>query len=58
MIKAAPLTINDYNLLFKTAFRAIKAIDSHEDQEYVRQSFLKEASELKREWLAELIEGV
>ncbi len=41
-----------------TAFRAIKAIGSNEDQEHVRQSFLEEASELKREWLAELLEGV
>ncbi len=41
-----------------TAFRAIKAIGSNEDQEHVRQSFLAEASELKREWLAELLEGV
>jgi hypothetical protein len=40
------------------AFRAIKAIGSNEDQERVRQSFLAEASELKREWLAELLEGV
>lgn len=41
-----------------TAFRAIKAIGSNEDQAHVRQSFLTEASELKREWLAELLEGV
>jgi len=40
------------------AFRAIKAIGSNEDQEDVRQSFLTEAYELKREWLAELLEGV
>jgi len=40
------------------AFRAIKAIGSNEDRENVRQSFLAETSELKREWLAELIEGV
>ena len=40
------------------AFRAIKAIASIEYQEHVRQSFLAEASELKREWLAELLEGV
>lgn len=40
------------------AFRAIKAIGSNEDRENVRQSFLAEASELKREWLAELLEGV
>jgi len=41
-----------------TAFRAIKAIGSKEDQELVRQKFLEEASELKREWLAELLEGL
>lgn len=40
------------------AFRAVKAIGSVEDQERVRQNFLSEASELKREWLAELLEGV
>lgn len=40
------------------AFRAIKAVGSHEDQELVRQRFLTESSELKREWLAELIEGI
>jgi hypothetical protein len=37
------------------AFRAIKAVGFVEDQEHVRQSFLAETSELKREWLAELI---
>jgi len=41
-----------------TAFKAIKAIGSNEDQAHVRQSFLTEASELKRAWLAELLEGV
>ncbi len=40
------------------AFRAIKAIGSNDDQENVRQCFLAEASELKRECLAELLEGV
>ena len=40
-----------------TAFRAIYAIGSEEEQEKVRQSFLKEASELQREWLTDLIEG-
>jgi hypothetical protein len=39
------------------ALRAIKAIGSDEDQERVRRGFLTEASELKREWLAELLEG-
>lgn len=41
-----------------TAFRAINAVGSEEDQEKVRQSFLEEASELQREWLTHLIEGV
>ena len=40
-----------------TAFRAIYAIGSEEEQESVRQSFLEEASELRREWLTDLIEG-
>ncbi|MBE9112876.1 hypothetical protein IQ273_26165 [Nodosilinea sp. LEGE 07298] len=40
------------------AFRAIRAIGSSEDQEHIRQSFLAEATELKREWLAELIEDI
>ena len=41
-----------------TAFRAIYAIGTDEEQENVRQSFLVEASELRREWLTDLIEGV
>lgn len=41
-----------------TAFRAVMAIGSDNDQERVRQCFLAEASELKREWLAELLSGV
>lgn len=41
-----------------TAFRSIMAIGSNEDQAHVRQNFLAEASELKREWFAELLEGV
>ena len=41
-----------------TAFRAIMAIGSNEDQDHLRQSFLAESSELRREWLAELLEGV
>ncbi|MCX5903377.1 MAG: hypothetical protein NTV89_07875, partial [Proteobacteria bacterium] len=40
------------------AFRAIKVIGSNEDQEHVRRSFLAEAPELERKWLAELIEGI
>lgn len=42
----------------KAAFRAVKAIGSNKDQELVRQSFLDEAPELKRDWFAELLEGV
>lgn len=38
------------------AIRAINAIGSDEDIELVRQNFLAEASELKRDWLAELVE--
>jgi hypothetical protein len=40
------------------AFSAIKAIGSSKDEEDVRQSFLVEATELKREWLAELLKGI
>ena len=40
-----------------TAFRAIYAIGSEEEQENIRQSFLEEASGLQREWLTDLIEG-
>lgn len=40
------------------AFRAVKAIGSRMDQEFVRQSFLAEAPEIKRDWLAELLEGL
>ncbi|MBN2034826.1 MAG: hypothetical protein JW836_16290 [Deltaproteobacteria bacterium] len=39
------------------AFRAINAIGSDKDKEHVRQSFLAEAPELERIWLAELIKG-
>ncbi|WP_299983159.1 hypothetical protein [Desulfobacula sp.] len=41
-----------------TAFRAVIAIGADEDMEKIRQSFLMESSELKREWLAELLEGI
>ncbi|WDP89340.1 MAG: hypothetical protein HUN04_06220 [Desulfobacter sp.] len=41
-----------------TAFRALIAIGSDEDIEKVQQSFLLESSELKREWLAELLTGI
>ncbi|MCB1464557.1 MAG: hypothetical protein KDJ90_19560 [Nitratireductor sp.] len=36
------------------AFRALKAIGSEKDNEDIRQAFVKEGPELKREWLAEL----
>lgn len=48
-------TVGRYSRI--TAFRALKAIGSNEDQEDVRQSFLTESSVLKREWLAEILEG-
>ena len=41
-----------------SAFNAVKAIGSQNDQEHVRESFLAEASELKREWLAELLKDL
>ena len=40
------------------AFSVIKVIGSSQDEENVRQSFLVEAAELKREWLAELLKGI
>jgi hypothetical protein len=40
------------------AFRAINSVGTLEDQEHVRQNFLVEAPILKREWLADLLEGV
>lgn len=36
------------------AFRAVRAIGSAQDQEDIRNSFLVEAAELDRDWLAEL----
>ena len=41
-----------------SAFSAIKTIGSEEDQEQIRKSFLNEASELNREFLAELIKDL
>ncbi|PCJ86124.1 MAG: hypothetical protein COA54_09545 [Thiotrichaceae bacterium] len=55
MVIALKSTAGRYTRI--TAFRVIKAIGSEENQEHVRQSFLTEAVELKREWLAETIEG-
>ena len=40
------------------AFRAIKAIGTDEDQIRIRKSFLSEAPELKRSWLAELLDDI
>ena len=39
------------------AFRAISAIGSDEDQDRVRSGFLAEAPEIRRIWLAELVDG-
>lgn len=41
-----------------TAFSAVKAIGSKDDHERVRQSFLTEKPELKREFLAELLKDL
>jgi hypothetical protein len=41
-----------------SAFKAIKAIGSTENQEQVRQRFLAETSEIKRELLAELLDDI
>lgn len=38
------------------AFRAVKAVGSDEDFEEVLQAFLNEGPELKREWIAELVQ--
>lgn len=38
------------------AFRAVKAIGSEQDNQDIRDAFVREASELKRDWLAELIQ--
>ena len=57
-VKELALTPGTEKYVRITAFRAIYAIGSDEDQETVRQSFLEEASELQRDWLIQLIEGV
>ena len=41
-----------------SAFNAVKAIGTDDDQECVRQSFLDEAAELNREYLAELLKDL
>ena len=51
------LTPTSEKYVRSTAFRAIYAIGSEEEQENIRQRFLMEASELQREWLTDLIEG-
>jgi hypothetical protein len=56
-MKAALTTSTEKHVRI-AAFRAIKVIGSNEDQEHIRQSFLTESSELKREWIAELIKDV
>ena len=40
------------------AFRAINTIGSETDKEHIRQSFLEEAPEIRRIWLAEIADGV
>ncbi len=38
------------------AFRAVRAVGSEKDCQEIRRAFLEEASELRREWLAELVQ--
>ena len=57
-VMALALTPTTEKHVRTTAFRAIYAIGSDKDKENVRQSFLEEASELQREWLTHLIDGV
>ncbi len=57
-VKAIALTSTAEHFTRIYAFKAINAIGSADDQEKVRQSFLTEASELEREWLAELVKGM
>ena len=40
------------------AFRATNVLGSDADKERVRKNFQEEASEIKRDWLAELVDGV
>lgn len=42
----------------KTAFRAVKAIGSSIDQERIRECILNEGSEIRREWLAEILDKI
>jgi CHAT domain len=52
------LTPNTDKYVRIAAFRAIKEIGFSKDQEQVRQSFSAETSELNRECLAELLDGI
>lgn len=54
--KAAALYTSLSTYTRVAAFRAVKAVGSQKDCEEIRQAFLKEAPELKREWLAELVQ--
>lgn len=54
--KAAALSVSLSTYTRIAAFRAVKAIGSERDRKEVRQAFLEEAPELKREWLGELIQ--
>ncbi|MEX0923319.1 MAG: hypothetical protein WDZ84_11125 [Rhodovibrionaceae bacterium] len=54
LAKALSPSLSTYSRI--AAFRAVKALGSEDDVEKVRQEFLKEGPELKREWLAELVQ--
>jgi hypothetical protein len=54
--KAAALSVSLSTYTRIAAFRAVKAIGTERDHGEVRQAFLEEAPELKREWLGELIQ--
>jgi len=54
--KAAALKASLSTYARIAAFRAVKAIGSEGDFEEVRQALLQETSEVKREWLAELVQ--
>lgn len=54
--KAAALSTSLSTYARIAAFRAVKAVGSEKDYEDVRQAFFAEASELKRELLAELVQ--
>jgi len=55
--KAAALSDSLSTYTRIAAFRAVKAIGSETDYEDIRQTFLDEAPDLKREWLGELIQN-